>query len=178
MLVHHLLVEHPFAAGFGQTCKFWRALAESLSNCKDPDGKLVYGVHGIGEKAGKKRFEELMVFMKGCMKHAQFESGTDDAEEGTELVAGLEDLLEIVSGVENEKCVTTFQTAARKCEDRARAEALRNPSLGNLTAADKDLIKSNKVVELESSSAKKQQVNKPTIHQLKCIGSLDLLQKG
>ena len=40
MLVHHLLVEHPFAAGFGQTCKAWRALADSLSNCKDPDGKL------------------------------------------------------------------------------------------------------------------------------------------
>ena len=35
MLVQHLLVEHPFAAGFGQTCKAWRALADSLSNCKD-----------------------------------------------------------------------------------------------------------------------------------------------
>ena len=34
MLVHHLLVEHPFAAGFGQTCKAWRALADSLGNCK------------------------------------------------------------------------------------------------------------------------------------------------
>ena len=53
MLVHYLLVEHPFAAGFGQTCKAWRVLAESLSNCKDPDGKLVYGVHGISEKASK-----------------------------------------------------------------------------------------------------------------------------
>jgi hypothetical protein len=42
MLVHHLLVEHPFAAGFGQTCKAQRSLADSLSNCKDPDGKLVY----------------------------------------------------------------------------------------------------------------------------------------
>ena len=37
MLVQHLLVEHPFAAGFGQTCKAWRALANSLSNCKNPD---------------------------------------------------------------------------------------------------------------------------------------------
>jgi hypothetical protein len=87
-----------------------------------------------------------MVFMKGCMNHIPFESGTDDAEEGTELVAGLEDLLEIVSRLENEKCVTTSLTAARKCEDRARAEALRNASLGNLTAADKELIKSSKVV--------------------------------
>ena len=70
-------------------------------------------------------------------------------------MAGLEDLLETVSGLENEKCVTTSQTAARKCEDQARAEALRNASLGSLTAADKELNKSNKVVELESSSAKK-----------------------
>ena len=50
MLVRHLLVEHPFAAGFDQTCKAWTALADSLSNCKDPDEKLVYGVHGISEK--------------------------------------------------------------------------------------------------------------------------------
>ena len=84
MLVHHLLVEHPFAAGFGQTCKFWRALAESLSNCKDPDGKLVYGDHGIDENAAKKQFEDLMVITKGCISHVPFESGTDDAEEGTE----------------------------------------------------------------------------------------------
>jgi hypothetical protein len=119
MLVHHLLVEHPSAAGFGQTCKAWRALADSLSNCKDPDRKLVYGVHGIGKKAAKKKLEELMVFIKGYINHVPFESGTDDAEEGTELVAGIEDLLEIVSGLENEKCVITSQTAARKCEDWA-----------------------------------------------------------
>ena len=48
--MRHLLVEHPFAAGFDQTCKAWTALADSLSNCKDPDEKLVYGVHGISEK--------------------------------------------------------------------------------------------------------------------------------
>ena len=171
MLVRHLLVDHPFAAGFGQTCKAWRSLADSLSNCKDPDGKLVYGVHGIGEKAAKKRFEELMAFMKGCINHVPFESGTDDAAEGTELVAGLEDLLEIVSGLENEKCVTTSQTAARKCEDRARAEALRNASLGNLTVADKELIKKNKVVELESSSAKKQLANNSPAEMYRILGS-------
>ena len=63
MLMRHLLVEPPFATGFGQTCKAWRVLAASLSNCKNPDGMLVYGIQGIGEKAAKKRFEELMVFM-------------------------------------------------------------------------------------------------------------------
>jgi hypothetical protein len=62
MLVCHVLVEHPFAAGFSQTCKAWKALAESLSKCKDPDGKLVHGDHGIGEKAAKKQFEDLIVF--------------------------------------------------------------------------------------------------------------------
>ena len=178
MLVHHLLVKHLFAAGFGQTCKAWKSLAESLSNCKDPDGKLVYGVHGIGKKAAKKRFEELMVFMKGYMNHVPFESGTDDSEEGTELVADLEDLLEIVSGLENEKCATTSQTAARKCEDRATVEALRNASLGNLTAADKELIKSYKVVELKSSSAKKQPANNSPAEMYRILGSKDLLQKG
>ena len=86
-------------------------------------------------------------------------------------MAGLEDLLEIVSGVENEKCVTTSQTAARKCEDWARAEALGNASLGNLTAADKELIKSNKVVELESSSAKNQQANNTPAEMYRILGS-------
>ena len=57
MLVCHLLVAHPFAAGFEQTCKAWRALADSLSNCKDPDGKLVNEVDGIGEKVAKKNLK-------------------------------------------------------------------------------------------------------------------------
>ena len=113
MLVQQLLVEHPFAAGSGQTCKSWRALAASLSNCKHPSGKLVYGIQRIGEKAAKTRFEELMVFTKGFIGHIPFESGTDDAEGGTELVAGLEDLFEVVSGLENEMCATSSQTAAR-----------------------------------------------------------------
>ena len=86
-------------------------------------------------------------------------------------MAGLEDLLEIVSGLENEKCVTTSQTAAQKCEDRARAEALGNASLGNLTAADKELIKSYEVVELESSSAKKQPANNSPAEMYRILGS-------
>ena len=159
MLVQHLLAQHPFAAGFGQTCKAWRVLAASLSNCKDPDGKLVYGAQGISEMAAKKRFEELMVFMKGFIGHIPFESGTDDAEGGTELVAGVEELFEKVSGQENEKIVTSSQTTVRKNEDRARTEALINASLGNLTLNNKELIKSHKVEELESNSAKKRLAN-------------------
>ena len=117
MLVQNLLVEHPFAAGFGQTCKAWRVLAASLSNCKDSSGKLVYGVQGINQKAAKKQFEELMAYMKGFIGHIPFESQTEYAEGCTELVAGLEDdLFEIVSWLENEKSATSFQNAARKNE--------------------------------------------------------------
>jgi hypothetical protein len=73
--------------------------------------------------------------------------------------------------LENEKCVTTYQTAARKCEDRARAEAIRNACLGNLTAADKELIKKNKVVELESRGAKKQPANNSPAEKYRILGS-------
>ena len=63
-----------------------------------------------------------MVFMRRLIGHIPFESGTDDAGSGTDLVAGLEDLFEIVSGLENEKCVTSSQTAARKNEDSCKKE--------------------------------------------------------
>ena len=43
-----------------------------------------------------------MVFMKGRINHAPFESRTDDVADSTEVMAGLEDLLEIVSRLENE----------------------------------------------------------------------------
>ena len=78
-----------------------------------------------------------MVFIKGFIGHIPFASGTDDAEGGTKLVAGIDNLFKIVSGLENEKSVTSSQTAARKNEDWTRAEALRNVSLGNLTPANK-----------------------------------------
>ena len=118
MLVRQLLVEYPFAAGFCQTCKAWRALAVSLTNCKNPSGKLV------------------LVFR----------------------------------GLENEKCATLSQTAARKNEHLAKAEALRNASLGKLTTADKELIKSYKVVELESSSAKKRPPNNSPAEMYRILG--------
>ena len=60
---------------------------------------------------------------------------------------------------------------ARKCEDQARAEALRNASLGSLTAADNQLIKSYKVVDLESSSAKKQPANNSPAELYRILGS-------
>ena len=170
ILVQHLLVEHPFAPGFGETCKAWRVLTAFLSNYKDPDGKPVYGVEGIGKKAAKMQFDELMVFTKGLIGHILFESGTDDAEGGTELVAGLEDLFEIISGLENEMSVSSSHTAARKSEDRAKAEALKNASLGKLTIADKEMIKSYKVVEIESSSANKRPANNSPAEMYRILG--------
>ena len=68
-------------------------------------------------------------------------------------------------------CLHTSQTAARKCEDRARAEALRNASLGNLTVADKELIKKNKVVELESNSVMKKSANNSPAEMYRTLGS-------
>ena len=171
MLVWYLLVEHPFAAGFGQTCKAWRVLAASLSYCKDPDGKVVYGVQGIGQKATKKQFEELMVFMKGFVGHIPFESGTDDTDSCTKLLAGLENLFKAVSGLENEKYVTSSQKAARKNEDRARAESLRNAFLGNLTPSHRKPIKSHTVMKLESNSAKKRPANNSPGEMYRILGS-------
>ena len=109
--------------------------------------------------------------MKGFIGHIPFESGTDDAEGGTELLAGLEDLFGIVSGLENEKCVTSFQTAARKNEDRASAKAPKTASLGNCTPANKELIKSHKAVVLESNSVKKRPANNSPAEMYRIRGS-------
>ena len=62
----------------------------------------------------KTRFEELMVFIKKLVSHVTCESGSDDADKCNELLAGLEDLLDIVTGLENMKNATSFQTAAKK----------------------------------------------------------------
>ena len=78
-----------------------------------------------------------MVFVKGNVNHDPFESGSDHTGECKEILADHEDPLKIVPGLGNVRSVSSSQTAAKKNEDRARAEALRNASLGSLTAADK-----------------------------------------
>jgi hypothetical protein len=67
-----------------------------------------------------KHFEKLMVFIKGCINHVSFESGSNDVDECHELLAGIEDLLDIVTALENVKFVSSSQTAVKKKEDRAR----------------------------------------------------------
>ena len=39
----------------------------------------------LARRQQKSYFEDLMVFMKGYNNHVPFESGTDDAEEGTDV---------------------------------------------------------------------------------------------
>ena len=112
-----------------------------------------------------------MVFVKGNVDHVPFESGSDDADDCNQLLAGLEYLSEIVTGLEDVRSVTSSQTAAKQNEDKARAEALRNASLGNLTATDKQLIMSSKVVEMEPSSAKKQPPNNSPSEMLCILGT-------
>ena len=103
-----------------------------------------------------------MVFMDDYINHVAFESGSHDAEVGSELIAGLEDIIEIVFALLNEKSVTSSPTTAKrmstgkKNECRTRAEALKSNSLGNLTAAHKELIKTTKEAKLESKRAKQQ----------------------
>ena len=69
------------------------------------------------------------------------------------------------------KSATSSQSAAKKNEDRARAEAHRKDSLGKLTAADKQLIKSSELAEVEPSSAKKQPPNNSPTEMLYILGN-------
>ena len=72
--------------------------------------------------------------------------------------------------MENVKSTTSFQTAAKNNEDRARAEALRNASLGKLTAVDKQLIKNSELAEVEPSSVKKRPANNSPSEMLCILG--------
>ena len=100
MLVQRLLVDQPFSASIGKHGKAWKAFVATLSKAENPDGTLVFGVQGLGEKAAKKNLEEVVVFIKKNISHVPFESGSDHADKCNELLAGLEDLLDIVTGLE------------------------------------------------------------------------------
>ena len=52
MLVRHLQI-NLFSATFGKHGKAWKAFVATLSKAENPDGKLVFGVQGIGERAQK-----------------------------------------------------------------------------------------------------------------------------
>lgn len=52
-----------------------------------------------------------------------------------------------------------FLDNSKKYEDQARADTLRNAWLKNLTTADKELLESSMVAELESGTANQQSAN-------------------
>ena len=131
----------------------------------------MYGIQAFSEKISKMEFENIMGFMNGFIGHITFESATDETGYGIEAKSGLKALLEIVSGLKNEKCVNSIQTAARRNKDRARVESLRNVPLGNFTFSKKKLIKSHKVVVLESNSAKKLPPNNSPAERYRILGS-------
>ena len=141
MLVQHLLVEEPFSASFGKSGSAWKDFVTALSGAEDPDGNLVYGIIGIRDKAAKKRFEDLMEYVKKAQDNVPFQSGCDDQAPSTELEAGLDNLYELYCEKKCDAKVSSNSTAAQKAEDNARVETLRNVSLGMLTPQEKIRLK-------------------------------------
>ena len=137
MLVRQLMVDQPFSVPFGRSGEAWRACARSLSLARDPDGMLVFGKFGVSDKAIKRRFDDLMTFMKNHQNNVPFQSGCDDEPERTELQGALEDLYEIYTSVVSELKEASNSAAAKKADDRRKAEALRNASLGILSPSEK-----------------------------------------
>ena len=58
---------------------------------------LCLGFKALERRQQNNRFEELMVFIKKHVSHVPFESGSDDADEYNELLAGLEGHFDIVT---------------------------------------------------------------------------------
>ena len=92
MLIRQLIVDQPFAAPFGKSGQAWKTCAEHASKAQDPEGNLVFGSQGVSDKAIKKRFDELMAFVKGNDDRVPFQSGCDDQPGPNSLVSALEDL--------------------------------------------------------------------------------------
>ncbi len=141
MLVRHLLVEEPFSASVGKSGSAWKDFVTALSGAEDPDGNQVYGTIGISDKAAKKRFEDLMEYVKKAQDDVPFQSGCDDQAPSTELEAGLDDLYELYCEKACDAKVASNSTAAQNAEDNARAETLRNASLGMLTPQENIRLK-------------------------------------
>jgi hypothetical protein len=142
MLIRQLLVDQPFAAPFGKSGQAWKTCAEDVNKAQDPEGNLVFGSQGVSDKAIKKRFDELMAFVKANDDSIPFQSGCDDEPGPNNLGTAMEDLYEVYTSVLSETKMASASNAAKKSDDATRAEALRNASLGCLSPSDKDYIKS------------------------------------
>ena len=135
LLVRLLLVERPYKAAYGATIKAWDDIALQLRNEKHPEtGELLFGHKGIKGKAIKERFLACMEFVKQQDREALRRTGTDDEPEPGEILNALEDLCSDWQS----HCVLgdtkSNSIAAQKKKDKDAAEAMRQASLGNLTA--------------------------------------------
>jgi hypothetical protein len=137
MLVRQVMVDQPFAVPFGRSGEARRACARSLSLAQDPDGNLAFGKVGVSDKAIKKRFDDMMAFVKKHQDNVPFQSGCDNQLDHGELVGALDDLYEIYTSVLAEQKAASYFIAARKADDQAKVDTLQNASLGLLTPCDK-----------------------------------------
>lgn len=134
-LVRYLLAERPYKAGYGSTIKAWEEIAIQLRDQKHPEtGELLYGPKGLRGKTLKDRFISMMEFVKQQDREVLRRTGTDDEPVPGEIMSALEDLY---SDWQSHCAVGESKTqalAAQKKKDRDAAEALRQASLGNLSA--------------------------------------------
>ena len=134
-LVRSLLAERPYKAGYGGTAKAWEDVAVQLRDVKHPEsGDLLYGPKTLKAKTLKDRFMLYMAFVQKQDRKALRRTGTDDDPVPTEIMSALEDLYSdwkshCATGESKSQAV-----AAQKKKDRDAAEAVRQASLGNLTA--------------------------------------------
>jgi hypothetical protein len=82
-----------------------------------------------------------MEYVKKEQDNVPFQSGCDNQAPSTELEAGLNNLYELYCEKKCDAKVASNSTAAQKAEDNARAETLRNASLGMLTPQEKIRLK-------------------------------------
>jgi hypothetical protein len=135
LLVRLLLVERPYKAGYGATIKAWDDIALQLRNEKHPEtGELLFGHKGIKGKAIKERFLACMEFVKQQDREALRRTGTDDEAEPGEILNALEDLYSDWQSHCALGDTKNNSVAAQKKKDKDAAEAMRQASLGNLSA--------------------------------------------
>jgi hypothetical protein len=135
LLVRLLLVERPYKAGYGATIKAWDDIALQLRTQKHPEtGELLFGHKGIKGKAIKERFLACMEFVKQQDREALRHTGTDDEAEPGEILNALEDLYSDWQSHCALGDTKNNSVAAQRKRDKDAAEAMRQASLGNLSA--------------------------------------------
>ncbi len=108
--------------------------AQALSRARDPEGLLVYGAAGVSDKLIKKRFEDLMMFVKKQENLVPFHSGSDNKHGGKgELPFAVEDLYEILPPCHNYcKKLTMDRENSGICPKRRQISILRKERVFSL----------------------------------------------